>query len=157
MLEEEAPLADPLERARAVISVSIRQIAQEETLYRPMLAASLERQAHGSPPSRSIAERAGRMQTVALEAAIEQGLLRSDLDPLLLGRQIYHGYELALQQWALGEIDISGFEARALYGLYVALLAVAEDVSRPAISREVKKIEATLRGEPRARRRRKSA
>jgi hypothetical protein len=97
------------------------------------------------------------MQAVAIEAAVEQGLLRNLLDATLLGRQIYHGFDLACAQWAFGALDEAGFRARALYGLYVALLAVASDAARPGIESELRKLEKELkagasRRTPRARR-----
>ena len=37
ILEREAPLDDPLERCRAVVTVSIQHIVEFETIFRPML------------------------------------------------------------------------------------------------------------------------
>lgn len=144
VLEREAPLADPFERCRAVITVSTRHIAENEEIYRPMMVASYDRLSLDVERDHSIAERAAGMQAVAITAAIEQGLLLDTLDPAQLGRQIYHGYELALVQWAHGLLDEAGFRARALYGLYVALLAVATDKTRPRLQAEVRKVESEL-------------
>ena len=69
------------------------------------------------------------MQREGIEQAIAQGLLADTLDPERLGEQIYHGYELAAVQWAFGLLDAAGFRARALYGMYLALLAVASDAA----------------------------
>ena len=85
------------------------------------------------------------MQGVAIEAAIERGLLQGVLDPNLLGRQIYHGWDLASLQWALGLLDEAGFRARALYGLYTVLLGIATDPLRPRIEAELRKLERQLR------------
>lgn len=142
-LDREAPLEDPIERCRAVVRVSIRHIALNEASFRPMLLAGLYRRS-GRSKGALIASRAARMQSVAIEEAIAMELLSPLLDPAVLGRQIYHGYELAMIQWATGEIDVAGFEARALYGLYVALLGIASDVLRPSIEAELRSLERTL-------------
>ena len=144
VLEQEAPLDDPLDRCRAVVTVSVRHLAQNAELFRPMLLAGF----HGGPldatSANPISARAARMQGVAIEAAIAQGLLHSTLEPDLLGCQIYHGYEMASLQWALGAIGAEHFESRALYGLYVALLAVATKDVRPEIEGELRRLERAL-------------
>jgi AcrR family transcriptional regulator len=141
ILEEEAPLDDPLERCRAVITVSIRHLVENEAIFRPMLIAAHQGFAPGSFEEGRITQRATRMQAIAIEAAIERGLLIDFLDPSLLGRQIYHGYELASAQWAFGALDAAGFRTRALYGLYVSLLGVATNRARPGIESELRKLE----------------
>ena len=80
-----------------------------------------------------LARRAVGLQREGLAAAREQGLLRPEADPVRLAEQIYHGYEFACAQWAWGRLDLETFEARALYGLYVALLGIATDEVRPRI------------------------
>lgn len=146
-LEREAPLDDPLERCRAVVTVSIREIVEDEAVFRPMVIASQENRAGDDARQRDSTTRATRMQAVAIRAAIEQGLLRDLLDPEQLGRQIHHGYEMALLRWASGDLDEEGFRARALYGLYVALLGVASDAVRPSIEAELRRLEPILRAQ----------
>lgn len=145
ILEQEAPLDDPLERCRAVITVSIRHMVENEAVFRPMLIAAHQGSTPGSFEDGKISERATRMQVVAIEAAIERGLLIDLLDPNLLGRQIYHGFDLASAQWAFGALDEAGFRVRALYGLYVSLLGVATKTARPRIEAELRKLEKQLR------------
>ncbi len=152
LLDAEAPLADPLERCRAVITVSIRHLAENEAIYRPMLLTSYEGLSLQAN-DRRLAKRSAGMQREGLEQAIAQGLLLDTLDPERLGEQIYHGYELACVQWAYDLIDAAGFEARALYGLYLALLSVATDAVRPEIESELHALERRLApGSPRRRR-----
>lgn len=143
ILEVEAPLADPLERCRAIITVSVAYFAENEAIYRPMVVTAYEGLSRACSDRRT-ARRAANMQRTGLEAAIAQGLLKDTLDPRRLAEQIYHGYELACCQWGFGELDSQGFEARALYGLYVALLAVATDAVRPQIEAELEKLEPRL-------------
>lgn len=145
ILEREAPLEDPIERCRAVITVSIRYFAEHEAIFRPMILALYQSLSLEVAERAGTSERAARMQRVAIEAAIGQGLLRNILDPAVLSSQIYHGYEMACCQWAFGRIDETGFEARALYGLYVALLGVAADRLRPELEKRLRRLERELR------------
>lgn len=144
-LEREAPLADPLERCRAVVTVTVRQLVADEAVSRSMVLAYYQGLGEQTRPSRRVTHRASQMQAVAIRAAVAQGLLRDRLDPDVLGRQIYHGYEMAHAQWAFGLIDEREFRARALYGLWVALLGVASDAVRPAIEAELAELERELR------------
>ncbi len=144
ILEREAPLDDPLERCRAVITISIRHLVANEGVFRPMLMAAHQGLALGSVADGRISRRAARMQGVAIEAGIEQGLLLDVLDPNLAGRQIYHGYDLAGAQWAFGVLDEAGFRARSLYGLYTVLLGIAAAPVRPRIEAELRELEKQL-------------
>ena len=84
------------------------------------------------------------MQSRAITAAIEQGLLKDHLDPDQLGDQIYHGWEFACMQWSTGHLSAASFEARALYGLDLALLALASDKLRPQIEADLRRLEKQL-------------
>ena len=144
ILDAEAPIDEPIARCRAVVTVSVRYFAEHEATYRPMMVASYAGLARGAHADRRLAKRAAGMQREALAQAIAQGLLTDALDPMRLGEQIYHGYELAAVQWAFGLLDEAGFRARALYGLYVALLAVATEALRPAFEAELQALEREL-------------
>ncbi len=144
ILDAEAPIEEPLARCRAVITVSVRYFAENEAIYRPMLVASNEGLSRGTGTDRRLAKRAAAMQREAIEQAIAQGLLAGTLDPGRLGEQIYHGYELAAVHWAFGLLDAAGFRARALYGMYLALLAVASDAVRPELEAQLQALEREL-------------
>ena len=154
ILEREAPLEDPIERCRAVITVSIRYFAEHEAIFRPMILALYQGLSPDLTDKAGTPERAARMQHVALEAAMSQGLIRDALDLGVLSSQIYHGYEMACCQWAFGQIDEAGFRARALYGLYVALLAVATEKLRPQLEAHLHRLERELGKQRRSVRRR---
>jgi AcrR family transcriptional regulator len=144
ILEADAPLEDPLERCRAVITLSIRHLSENEAIYRPMMVAGYEGLALEATADRRFATRAAGMQRAALEEAIAQGLLLGTLDPRQLADQVYHGYELACVQWGFGQLNAAGFRARALYGLYVTLLAIATDAVRPKFEAELRKLQREL-------------
>jgi len=142
VLEREAPLNDPMERCRAIITVSVQHMVENEAVFRPMVLTAPQ-----APPGggRDVARRAAHMQSLAIQAAIDQGLLSDLFDPEQLGHQIYHGFEFASIQWGIGQIDAAEFEARALYGLHLALLAVAKDSIRPKIEADLHNLEKTFR------------
>ena len=71
------------------------------------------------------------MQALAIQAGIDRGMLSDLLDPAELGRQSYHGYELASLPGALGARDAAPSEARGLRRLEVALLGGAGHALRP--------------------------
>ena len=79
ILDAEAPLDDPIERCRAVITVSITYIVEHESTCRPMFVALYDGLPDPPPDRFGIAERAAGMQQVAIEAAVERGLLRDVL------------------------------------------------------------------------------
>ena len=144
ILDAEAPLEDPLERCRAVITVSVAHLAENEAIYRPMVVADYEGVSGGPYADRRLAHRAAGMQREGIEQAIALGLLHPTLDPERLAEQIYHGYDLASGQWAYGLLDAAGFEARALYGMYLVLLAVAKDDTRPQLESHLRDLQRKL-------------
>ncbi len=144
ILDAEAPLDDPLARCRAVVTVSVEYFAENEAIYRPMVVASYEGLSRGPATHRRLADRAAAMQREGIQQAIAQGLLDGTLDPARLGEQIYHGYELACVQWAFGLLDAAGFRARALYGMYLVLLAVANERVRPQLLAELEALQREL-------------
>jgi AcrR family transcriptional regulator len=144
VLKRDAPLDDPIERCRAIVTVSVRHMVENEAIFRPMAIAAQEASMAGGHSSGKVTRRAVEMQALAIRAAIEHGVLTDLLDPLQLGQQIYHGFEFASIKWALGLIDAAGFEARALYGLDVALLGVASDSVRPDLEAELHRLEKQL-------------
>lgn len=139
---ETIPLARPLERARAVVTVSIEHMVRNGKLCRVGLLAN----ACGPDgiADADVTPRAVEMQRVAIAAAIEEGLLRPDLHPTLLGGQIYDGFRRASLLWAAGLLDADGFRDRALYAFYVCLLGVATEATRPAMLTELAALEARL-------------
>jgi AcrR family transcriptional regulator len=144
-LEEVAPLDDPLARCRAVVTVSIEHMLRLEDLSRAMVLARYQGLAGHLPDRRMVGVRAARMQAVAIKAGIDRGLFKNELNPDVLASQIYHGYDLAHIQWAFGMIDAEEFEARALYGVYVTLLAVAAAPLHDALVAEIHDLEAILK------------
>ena len=68
ILEQEAPLDDPLERCRAVITVSSHHMVENKVVFRPMLIAAHQGLTRDSFEDGQISMRASRMQAVAIES-----------------------------------------------------------------------------------------
>ncbi len=150
VLERDAPLDDPIDRCRAIIVVSVQHMVDNDAVFRPMVIAAHQNLIEGGRIRNEVARRAAQMQSRAIAAAIEQGLLSDLLDPDLLGRQIYHGYEFASIQWSIGQLDAAGFATRALYGLDIALLAVANDSLRADLEANLHRLEKSFESNARS-------
>jgi AcrR family transcriptional regulator len=142
-LEAAAP-ANPLARGEAVVTVTIDYFTERAAVYQPVWLAQRHTEGERSE-GRSLTERAADMQRVALRAAVDEGLLHGDLDTTLLGMQIFEGWARAADLWAAGVIDAKGFKSKALHSLYICLLSVATDATRPLILEKTRGIEQTLR------------
>ncbi len=137
---EKTPLDRPLDRARAVVSVGVDHVVADAAMTRPGLLAGEQGPADADPATPLAVE----MQRVALQAAMDQGLLRNDLRADLLAAQVYEGFHRAALLWARGELDAAGFRARALYALSVCLLAAATQATRPELVRALRNLERKL-------------
>lgn len=144
-LAQQGPWDDPLERCTASITMSVRYVVREGA-FRALVLARYQNPGEDRPPHDTVAARGTRIHAEAIRAAIAQGLLRDTLDPDQLGRQIYACYQNAQARWAFGSTDADEFLARALYGLYIALLAVATETTRPLLEAKLQRLEASLRG-----------
>tara|TARA_B110000285_G_scaffold66038_1_gene75924 strand:+ start:2536 stop:3240 length:705 start_codon:yes stop_codon:yes gene_type:complete len=69
--------------------------------------------------------------------ATQKGLLRGQIPPDVLGRQIYGCYRLARQDWANRYFDLDGFRKQALTGIFLCLASDAVPVFRKRLLSEV--------------------
>jgi AcrR family transcriptional regulator len=145
---EQTPIERPLERARAVVTVGVDHVVAEAAMTRSSLLAAEQGPADEDPAT----PLAVSMQRVALQAAMDRGLLRDDMRADLLAAQVYAGFHRAALGWARGELDPAGFKNRALYALTVCLLAAATEKTRAELVRTLHTLERKL-----ARRARKAA
>lgn len=83
---------------------------------------------------RSISVDPAQLQISAMRAALEAGHLRSDADPVALGRQVYLSYNGAFFAWAARQLTDEGFRAAALHGLWTVLVVSATDSNRDRFS-----------------------
>lgn len=130
-LVEEVALAaerddDPIAVAHLIVDHSVAAFTSHSRAYRQIVAAGRSIDGDVPEPSTDPSE----LQVVAFGHAQELGVLRDDVDPAGLGRQIYISWIGAMEHWANGKLDDSGFGIAARHGLLVVLAASAVEGER---------------------------
>jgi len=117
---------DPISVAHLVVDHSVAAFARNSHAFRQVVRAgrSIER----STPTMRVDP--SQLQVAALTRAQELGLLRADVDPAGLGRQVFISWIGAMEHWARGQLDDDGFAVAARHGLLVVLAAAAADAHR---------------------------
>ena len=144
-LPSEEQSDDPIAYGRSLVRVSLREMMKEKELFRPMILAWLEGEIAGQPSPVEPMSHSIRTLSKVIRAARDEGILESPLQPEQVAWQIHHGAQFAAIQWALRRIDDAHFEARALYGLNLALLGLVREDRRPEIRSALKGLERKLR------------
>ncbi len=149
---------DPVSRLRAHVEDTVSFTLGNVELSRSMILAQYDRGGRvttalrASEANRRDLGAFGLFFTQAKEAtrelldeAIESGLLRDDIDPSLLWGAIWSATQLPLLAWAQGQSDAEEFRAQTLYRVNLVLLAIASDEVRPALVKEMRKLERGLK------------
>lgn len=130
------PDNDPIARAHAVITISVRLFAADSKVHQQAL---LHR--HALPGGRSAPRHNPVvLQIDAMRDAIDAGTLVKELTPEQLGHQIFASYNGALYFWTMGGLSAAEFERLALHGLYSVLAAAATDEARPRFLSELRRL-----------------
>lgn len=120
------PDLGPIERARLVVDRSAEALIADRDVYRQIVGAVGDVMRAGS----SLVMDPGQLQVAAMRDAHRLGVLRADVDPAAVGRQIYLSYNGALMAWAGGALSDDGFRVAVRHGLVTALAAFAADRHR---------------------------
>jgi AcrR family transcriptional regulator len=128
-----ATARDPIATARLIITHSTSAFVADAAAYRQIVHAVGELSTSGA----RLAIDPSQLQVAAMRDAVDRGLLRPDLDPIALGRQVYLSYAGALIGWAGGGLSDELFEVAALHGLYTVLAAAGSAENRPEFLREL--------------------
>lgn len=118
--------AHPIESAVAVVEKSCEAFIADSKAFRQIVSAVNRISQSGA----SIEFDPAQLQVTAIRSAQQLGLIRSDVDAVAVGRQIYLSYNGAMFAWAAGQLTDAGFRATALHGLWTALTAFAADKHR---------------------------
>lgn len=138
--------SDPITRATAVISVSVRLFAADANVHRQALLRM-----HTLPGGRSaLRHNPVELQITAMQDGIDAGVLGDSLSAEQLGQQIFLSYNGALHFWTMGALSASDFERLALHGLFSVLAAAATDDTRSRFIEELRALGHNL-GRPRSR------
>jgi AcrR family transcriptional regulator len=134
--------ANPLERAAALVTGMVEHFVARPGLYRPLVQAVHDPAAgaRGLPIRRGTIAR----HEASIREAVDQGLLRDDLDPHVLARHVTLAVNGAIRRWAAGEMGPTAFRAEAGYALRVSLLGVATPATRKKLIAELRNSERTL-------------
>ena len=117
---------DPIAVAHLVVDHSVAAFTGHSRAYRQIVAAG--RSIDRVPGNEWVDP--SQLQVAALRHAQELGLLRDDVDPAGLGRQVYVSWIGAMEHWANGQLDDRGFAIAARHGLLVVLAASATEEHR---------------------------
>lgn len=124
-LAERRP-ADPVAMAMFVVVESTERFIADGVAFRQVIGSIGDLAASRV----TIAFDPAQLQVAAMRDAQSQGLVRADLDPAALGRQIYLSYNGALFAWGGGVLSDDGLRAAVRHGLFMVLAAAATDEHR---------------------------
>lgn len=119
------PQDDPIGAAELVVDQTVAAFVAHSRAFRQAVAMSQR-----AASDRSLGVDPSDFQVAAMRVAQTQGIVRADVDPAALGRQIYLSYTGALALWSAGRLDDAGFATAARHGLFTALAATATDQHR---------------------------
>jgi len=120
------PTTDPIAAALDIVERSAAAFIADRDAYRQIVAA-IGNAGTGSMLTVDPAQ----LQIAAMRAAQQHGILRDDIDPAALGRQIYLSYNGALFASAQHLLTDDGLRLATPHGLWTALAAAASDTHRP--------------------------
>ena len=143
--------SDAIERLFKAISITLDYHRQDPefylTLWRAILDTHGDAELHellGLPQSRLFWRR-------LLDEALEQGTLRTDVDPDILQQDLDFTFAGAMLAWVLGALSVEQLEPTIGHGYALTLCAAANDAQRPALMKRALEFQKRLR--PAARRR----
>jgi AcrR family transcriptional regulator len=137
---EEKSSDRPVEQLLAFVTEAVDHVVDRAELTRPVLLA----QEHGRGGEGLTTPLAIERHRAAIQAAMDQGDLHSDLRADLLAANAYEGFRRAALLWARGDLDASSFRDKAMYSACVSMLAAATDDARPELVRITSRLERKL-------------
>ncbi|NQY55882.1 MAG: TetR/AcrR family transcriptional regulator [Ilumatobacteraceae bacterium] len=117
---------NPIAVAHLIVDHSVAAFTSHSDAYRQVVAAG--RSVDGQVGAEWVDP--SQLQVAALRQAQALGVLRDDVDPEPLGRQIYISWIGAMDQWAHGLLDDQGFAVATRHGLLSVLAAAAAEPHR---------------------------
>lgn len=131
---------DPIVLAHLIVDHSVAAFTRHSAAFRRIVAAG--RSGHDVVDPQRLDP--SQLQVAALTTAQEQGVLRDDIDPTGLGRQVFVSWIGAMEHWSRADLDDHGFAVAARHGLQTVLAAAAADIHRPRFLRELTATSAEL-------------
>lgn len=135
---------DPRLRVESLITVVAELFAENEAYARAAVIAV--EQLNYTEASRARVAHFYRwgegVVTDGCRACGEAGLLRGQIDPALLGAQIFHTFLRNIRAWAYGHMNLDEFRCTGLVDVYIGLAADAVDTFRKRLVRDIDRLAA---------------
>ena len=133
---------DPLEAIEAVVIEPLKLFETDEPYYRAGVISS--DQLHGalatapqSGDQNFVGRESMQMATVAIQSAIDAGLLNGRVPAAIFGEQMYICFRGPMRDWAYGFISLDDFRNRALRGFYMTLAIDAAPAFKTILERKI--------------------
>ncbi len=97
-----------------------------------------------APLRRAIAERYVSLMADILRDGQAAGEIQAWIDPLVLSRRMFAHYQLAMIEWARGELDAGEFQAATRFGMCVMLLGVARGRAHQQLTKQLQKVQGAM-------------
>lgn len=123
---------DPVDVAFLIVDHSVGAFTRHSRAYRQVVAAGRSASADAARSSDASQDwiDASELQVAALRHAQEIGVVRPDVAPAGLGRQVYISWIGAMEHWSEGRLDDEGFATATRHGLLTVLAASATEQHR---------------------------
>jgi AcrR family transcriptional regulator len=93
---------------------------------------------------RSSAEAYAGLMADLLRDGQKAGEIVPWVDPLVLSRRMFAHYQLAMIEWARGELDTEGFRAATRFGMCAMLLGVTRGKAQRQLAQELQAVQSTM-------------
>ena len=97
-----------------------------------------------APLRRSSAEGYAELMAGLLRDGQKAGDIEPWVDPLVLARRMFAHYQLAMIEWARGELDTGGFRSATRFGMCAMLLGVTRGAARRQVTKEMQSLQRTM-------------
>ncbi len=135
----EVKAADAIARAQEVVRMACGQFTADADFYRQLLRG-LQSAEQGARPSSAVLRIWALAETVVADAVAEKAINPS-INQRLIAQQILSTYSSALRLWTIGRIDDRVFEAQAMLGVDLALMAYATPAAHKKLTAHAQKLE----------------
>ena len=93
---------------------------------------------------RASAESYAELMADVLRDGQKAGEVQAWVEPLILARRMFAHYQLAMIEWARGEVDTDGFRAATRFGMCAMLLGVTRGKAQRQVTREMQVVQTTM-------------
>jgi AcrR family transcriptional regulator len=140
---EQARTGNVVDRALATCDAGNAELLGTPRYSRELILLFLT-SSETAPLRRSSAEAYAGLMADLLRDGQRAGDVAAWIDPALLSRRMFAHYQLAMIEWARGELDEDGFRAATRYGMCAMLLGVTRDKAQRQVTKEMQSLQSTM-------------